>query len=54
MSKGGDKLRNYQLSHQTKKLLIPNGYLQLIASSVLVSNRRPEKCGFRVIKRANP
>jgi hypothetical protein len=37
-----------------KILQIPNGYMQLIASSVLVSNRRPEKCGFEAIKRANP
>ena len=47
-------LRNYQLSHKMKLLQIQNGYMQLIASSVLVSNHAPEKCGFETIKRANP
>jgi hypothetical protein len=35
-------------------LQIPKGYLQSIAFLNLVSNRRPEKCGFEEIKRANP
>jgi hypothetical protein len=37
-----------------KKLQILNGYMQLIAPSVLVSNQGPEKCSFKAIKRANP
>jgi len=37
-----------------KKIQIPNGYLQLIASSVLMSNHECEKYGFEEIKRANP
>ncbi|MGI9569354.1 MAG: hypothetical protein ACR2PH_06370 [Desulfobulbia bacterium] len=36
------------------KLQIPKGYMQPIAFLNLVSNRRPEKCGFGIIKRANP
>jgi len=28
--------------------------MQLIASSVLVSNQGPDKCGFEEIKKANP
>jgi hypothetical protein len=51
---GGDILRNYQLSNSMKKLQIPNGYMQLIVSLVLVSNPRSAKCGFEAIKRANP
>jgi hypothetical protein len=35
-------------------LQIPNGYMQPIAFLNLVSNRRPEKCGFEAIKRENP
>jgi hypothetical protein len=37
-----------------KLLQIPNGNMQLIASSVLVSNQGPDKCGFEEIIRANP
>jgi hypothetical protein len=33
---------------------ILNGYMQRIAFLNLVSNRRPEKCDFEAIKRANP
>ena len=47
-------LRNYQLSFEMKLLPIPNGYLQLIASLVLVSNHGSDKGGFEAIKRANP
>jgi hypothetical protein len=49
-----DILRNYQLSYFLKILQILNGYMQLIASSVLVSNYGPEKWGLEAIKRANP
>jgi hypothetical protein len=49
-----DILRNYQLSFEMKLLPIPNGYLQLIASLVLVSNHGSDKGGFEAIKRANP
>jgi hypothetical protein len=37
-----------------KILQIPNGYMQLIAPPVLVSNHDSDKCGFEAIKRANP
>jgi hypothetical protein len=50
----GDKLRDVQVSNFLKLLQIPNGYMQPIASSVLVSNQGPEKCSFEAIKRANP
>jgi hypothetical protein len=35
-------------------LQIRYGYLNRIAFLNLVSNHRPEKCGFEAIKRANP
>jgi hypothetical protein len=50
----GDKLRDVQVSNFLKLLQIPNGYMQPIESSVLVSNQGPEKCSFEAIKRANP
>jgi hypothetical protein len=37
-----DTLRDVQVSIFLKIFQVSNGYMQLIASSVLVSNRRPE------------
>jgi hypothetical protein len=50
----GDKLRDVQVSNFLKLLQIPNGYMQPIASLVLVPNQGPEKCSFEEVKRANP
>jgi len=49
-----DTLRDVQVSIFPKIFKVLNGYMQLIASSVLVSNQGPDKCGFEEIKRANP
>jgi hypothetical protein len=49
-----DTLRDVQVSIFPKNFQVSNGYMQLIAFINLVSNRRPEKCGFEAIKRANP
>ena len=50
----GDILRETQISDFLKILQILNGYLEPTAIFHLVSNRRPEKCGFGEIDRANP
>jgi hypothetical protein len=47
-------LRVVQISIFPKIFQVSNGYMKLIGIWVLVSNRRPEKCGVGTIKRANP
>jgi hypothetical protein len=47
-------LRDAQISIISKIFQVSKGYIQLIAFLNLVSNHRPEKCGFEIIKRANP
>jgi hypothetical protein len=42
-----DTLRDVQVSIFLKIFQVSNGYMQLIASSVLVSNRRPENSALR-------
>ena len=50
---GADTLRDVQVSIFPKNFQVSNGYLHRIAFLNLVSNRRPEKCDFEKIKRAN-
>jgi len=43
VTSGAVTLRNYQILNSMKILQIPDGYMQLIASSVLVSNHGLDK-----------